>query len=222
MKITSDIFQVGGGHLTSPEDAAVYLIRFAGRAALVDAGCGNQTEKILANLEKFRVPLDSIEYLLLTHCHFDHTGGAKALQDASGCKIVAHELDAVFLEEGNAEVTAASWYGQGLEPFAVDRKLTAEREAIELGGKEIEAIHVPGHSPGSVVYLTESEGSRVLFAQDVHGPLHPSLLSDRVAYLRSLELLLSLQADILCEGHFGVYRGKEVVSKFIRRFITSG
>jgi glyoxylase-like metal-dependent hydrolase (beta-lactamase superfamily II) len=222
MKITSDIFQVGGGHLTSPEDAAVYVIRFAGHAALVDAGCGNEVEKLLANLEKFRIPLDSIEYLLLTHCHFDHTGGAKALRDKTGCKIVAHALDAVFLEEGNAEVTAASWYGQALEPFAVDRKLTGEREVIELGGKAIEAIHVPGHSPGSVVYLTESEGLRVLFAQDVHGPIHPSLLSDREAYLRSLELLLSLQADVLCEGHFGVYRGKEAVNKFIKRFITTG
>ncbi len=39
---------------------------------------------------------------------------------------------------------------------------------------------------------------------------------------KSLKLLISLEADILCEGHFGVYRGKEEVKKFIRSFLGSG
>ena len=39
-KITEEIFQVGGGGYTSPQDAAVYLVAWDGRAALVDAGCG--------------------------------------------------------------------------------------------------------------------------------------------------------------------------------------
>jgi glyoxylase-like metal-dependent hydrolase (beta-lactamase superfamily II) len=164
--------------------------------------------------------MEDIKYLLLTHCHFDHTGGAKALRDLTGCKIVAHELDAQFLEDGDEEVTAAAWYGQSLAPLAVDMKLTGTRNEIELGGRVIEAIHTPGHSPGSMVYLVESEGQRVLFAQDVHGPLHPSLLSNREDYILSLELLLSLDADILCEGHYGVFRGKREVSRFIGQFIS--
>ena len=40
MHITGEIDQVGGGQLTAPEDAAIYLINFNGHAALVDAGCG--------------------------------------------------------------------------------------------------------------------------------------------------------------------------------------
>ena len=40
MYITGEIDQVGGGKLTAPEDAAIYLINFNGHAALVDAGCG--------------------------------------------------------------------------------------------------------------------------------------------------------------------------------------
>ena len=68
--------------------------------------------------------------------------------------------------------------------------------------------------------LAESKGLKVLFGQDVHGPLDTSLLSDRKDYLNSLHLLLSLEADILCEGHFGVYHGKEDVRKFIRSFLT--
>jgi glyoxylase-like metal-dependent hydrolase (beta-lactamase superfamily II) len=69
------------------------------------------------------------------------------------------------------------------------------------------------------MYVIESEGKTVLFGQDIHGPLNPSLLSDREDYIRSLDRLLNLEADILCEGHFGVYRGKERVRKFIRSFM---
>ena len=48
--ITKEIYQVGGGGFTAPEDAAVYLLHMGGRAAIVDAGCGNATEKLLNNI----------------------------------------------------------------------------------------------------------------------------------------------------------------------------
>ncbi|MBW1706708.1 MAG: MBL fold metallo-hydrolase [Deltaproteobacteria bacterium] len=220
MKITDEIFQVGGGELTSPEDAAIYLINFAGHAALVDAGCGRSQKRVLKNIRACGVNPEEIEYLLITHCHFDHTGGVKQIKDMAQCKVVAHELDARFLEQGDNTVTAASWYGSSLEPFVIDRKLALPREQIDLGGRHIEAIHTPGHSPGSVVYVTESRGLKVLFGQDVHGPLDPSLLSNREDYIRSLNLLLSLKADILCEGHYGVYRGRDEIDNFIRSFMT--
>jgi glyoxylase-like metal-dependent hydrolase (beta-lactamase superfamily II) len=219
VKITSEVFQVGGGELSSPEDAAIYLIHVAGQAALVDAGCGRSTRQVVANIRSHNVAPDAIRYLLLTHCHFDHTGGADSIRKLTNCKIVAHELDAVFLEEGDSEVTAASWYGQRMIPFSVDVTLKGSRADIDLGGRAIEAHHIPGHSPGSVVYVVESDGKKVLFAQDLHGPIHSSLLSSREDYLHSLNFLASLEADILCEGHYGVFDGKQAVSKFIARFM---
>jgi glyoxylase-like metal-dependent hydrolase (beta-lactamase superfamily II) len=219
VKITSEVFQVGGEGFSSQEDAAVYLINIGGHAALIDAGCGNSVNAIMTNVRKLDVDPKSIELLLLTHCHFDHTGGARALRDLTGCRIVAHERDAVFLEEGNDGVTAASWYGRTLEPFTVDVRLTGDRQEMLLGARMIQAVHTPGHSPGSMVYLVESDGLNVLFAQDVHGPLDASLLSNKEDYMRSLHHILSLDADILCEGHYGVFQGKEEVSSFIRRFI---
>lgn len=218
-KVTDDIYQVGGGNLTSPEDAAIYLVRSDDRAALVDAGCGYSQSQLLQNIEACGVKLDRIEYLLITHCHFDHTGGAQAVRDRTGCKIVAHEMEARFLEEGDQRVTAAKWYGAFLEPFQVDMKLKGERQDLWVGQKKMEALHVPGHSPGSLVYVTESEGLKILFGQDVHGPLDAGLLSNRDDYRRSLKLLLSLQADVLCEGHYGVIRGKEEVADFIESFL---
>lgn len=221
MEITSEIFEVGGGNLTSPDDAAIYLIKFEKEAALVDSGTGRGTEKLLANVRKCGVEPEQIRILLITHCHYDHTGGAAELKRRIGLEIVAHELDAFYLETGDNRVTAASWYGAVLEPFRVDRKLTGPKEEILLGGRKIDGLHAPGHSPGSVVYLTESDGLKVLFAHDVHGPLDPSLLSNRKDYEKSLKMLLSIEADILCEGHYGVYRGKSEVAAFVRQFMKA-
>ena len=46
MKITQNLWQVGGGSLTAPEDAAVYLVRFGEQAALIDAGCGRGHQRL--------------------------------------------------------------------------------------------------------------------------------------------------------------------------------
>lgn len=219
MEITSEIYEVGGGNLTSPDDAAIYLIKFEKEAALVDAGTGRGTERLLANIKKCGVELQQIRLLLITHCHYDHTGGAAELKRRIGLEIVAHQLDALYLETGDNRVTAASWYGAALESFRVDRKLTGHKEEILLGGRKIDVFHAPGHSPGSVVYLTESDGLKVLFAHDVHGPLDPGLLSNRKDYEKSLEMLLSIGADVLCEGHYGVYHGKSEVENFIQQFM---
>jgi len=221
MEITSEIFEVGGRHLTSPEDAAIYLIKFGRQSALVDAGCGLATERLFANIKKCGVDPQQIKYLLITHCHYDHTGGAAELKRRIGFDIVAHELDAPFLESGDNRVTAANWYGAELKPFRVDRKIAGSRDEIMLGGRKIEVVHAPGHSPGSVVYLTESDALKVLFAQDVHGPIDLTFHSNLKDYNKSLKMLLEIGADILCEGHYGVYRGKAEVARFIRQFITS-
>ena len=219
VRVTDEIYQVGGGPLTEPEDAAIYLINFDGHAALVDAGCGYSSEPLLANVRACGVRLDQIEMLLLTHCRFAHSGGAAALRELLHCLTVAHQLDAGFLEEGDNAATAATWYGSSIKPFVVDRKISGPRETIDLGKKSIEAIHIPGHSPGSLVFLTESEGMKVLFGQDVHGPLDPSFHSNRKDYQQSLKLLLALDVDILCEGHYGIYRGKREIKDFIRQFL---
>ncbi|MGD9044307.1 MAG: MBL fold metallo-hydrolase [Desulfobacterales bacterium] len=219
MEILPNVWQVGGGNLTTPEDAAIYLVRFGPQAALIDSGCGYGHARLVENISAVLPEDVEIIYLLLTHCHFDHVGGAVALSEQYGCKIVAHQLDAEYLETGDSDVTAASWYGTKMRPLAIDYKIEGPKEIIRVGNGEIFAYHCPGHSPGSLVYFTEIENQKILFGQDVHGPLDPSLLSNRENYIRSLKFMIGLNADILCEGHFGVYRGKENIEKFIRSFM---
>ena len=215
IRIRNNLWQVGGMELTDPSDAAVYLVSFGDKAALIDAGSGRNHQQLIKNIDECLEPRAQIDYLLLTHCHFDHTGGAEAVRREFGCRIVAHELDAIYLESGDNRVTGAAWYGARLEPFAIDIRLQGQESTLAIGSGTVTAIHCPGHSPGSVAYTTAIDGQLILFGQDVHGPIHSELLSDEKQYLDSLARLLDLQADLLLEGHFGVIETKEEVRAFI-------
>lgn len=219
LSIGDGIWQVGGPDFTAPEDAAVYLIDANDSAVLIDAGCGGATDLLLANIEAAGIPAQRITALLLTHCHFDHTGGARLLRDKLGCRVYLHELDAPFLEAGDHVATAATWYRARIQACPVDCRIKGVQQRIVVGNRTITALHIPGHSPGSVAYIVVSGDTTFLFAQDVHGPLHPSLHSDQDAYQQSLLRLVDLGANVLCEGHFGIFRGEQEVSRFISGFI---
>ena len=220
MDITSEIFQVGGNGFSAPEDAAVYLVAINNRGVLVDAGCGGSVEKILNHIRGCGIDPADIDLLLLTHCHYDHSGGAAAIKTACDCKILVHEADAEFLAAGDDRTTAANWYNAEMAPLDVDTRIQGRHHTIDFMGRAIHALHCPGHTPGSVVYWLDSDGLRVVFAQDVHGPLNSAFRSNTLDYQASLKRLLALEADVLCEGHFGVFRGKQAVARFIRQFIS--
>jgi len=220
-KIRDNLWQVGGRGLTDPADAAIYLARFGGKAALIDAGTGRDHPQVKKNIDKCLQPNVQLEYLLLTHCHFDHTGGAQAVRDDYGCRIVAHELDAIYMESGDNRVTGAVQYGTIFEPFSIDIKLQGRESILAVGDSNVTAMHCPGHSPGSVAYTVRMDDRLILFGQDISGPLHSDLLSDEKQYLASLGRLADLEADILLEGHFGVIEPKEEVREFINYWRSS-
>ena len=102
MKIMDNLWQVGGAEFTTVEDAAAYLVRFGETAVLIDAGCGSDHDMLVMNISEVLPPDVEIEYLFLTHCHYDHSGGAAKVRDQYGCKIVAHALDTPYLENGDS------------------------------------------------------------------------------------------------------------------------
>ncbi len=219
MEITSNIFLIGGPSHSHPSDAQIFLIRSDNEAAMIDCGTGEGTEEVLSNMRECSVEPETIKYLFLTHCHYDHTGGANLIRQLTGCKVVAHLLDSEYIENGDSAVTAASWYRKEMEPSKVDIKIRSDREVFKLGDLEVIFYHTPGHSPGSSVLTVKSDGKTVLFGQDIHGPLNPSFKSNREDYINSLNFMLSLKADILCEGHFGIFRGKDNAAKFIESYL---
>jgi len=219
MKITSNIYIVGGPSESHPSDAAVYLFVSGNEAALIDAGTGAGHDQVMENIARALTNPEQVKYLFLTHCHYDHTGGAAALRAETGCTIVTHKLSAYYLERGDPEVTAASWYRAELSPLDIDNVVESTPCDFPLGDHSLTFYHTPGHSPGSSVLTVRSDGKLVLFGQDVHGPLNRTLLSSREDYVRSLEFMISLDADILCEGHFGVFSGREKVRQYIESYL---
>ncbi len=224
MQITSEeiirgVYLVGGPNITASDDAAVYLIDFLGELVLIDAGAGRSTAQIVRNIEMLGLNPTSISHLILTHCHIDHIGSAPYFQKNYNTKIVIHELDAPPVEKGDSIRTAANWYDTTFPPTKVDRKLKGSQEALQFGAEQLHCLHTPGHTPGSIAVYLDREGKRVLFGQDIHGPFHKAFGSDIKAWKTSMQLLLALHADILCEGHFGIFQTKEEVRDYIERYL---
>ncbi len=79
-------------------------------------------------------------------------------------------------------------------------------------------IHRDIHPVPISVYIDRGE-KRILFGQDIHGPFLLSFGSDVEEWKKSMKKLLDLEADILCEGHFGIYRSKDSVGKYIKSYL---
>ncbi len=217
--VHEDVYLVGSPNLTSAEDCCVYLIDL-GDLVMVDAGAGKSVSAILENIASLGFSPRSIAAVVVTHCHIDHIGGIPLLREKTGCEVIAHALDAQAIESGDSERTAASLYGLDLPPIPVDYKLSEVREVLKFAKGEILCLHTPGHTPGSISIILDHSGKRVLFGQDVHGPFSESFGSNMAAWRKSMEVLLGLKADILCEGHLGIIQPEPEVEKFIRHYLN--
>ncbi len=213
-EITENIFIVGGPEITDGRDGCVYLINL-GEMILIDTGAGWSVDKIIKNIEKLGFDPKNLSKVVLTHCHIDHIGGVPEIKKRFGSKIYIHKLDAPPLETGDPILTAASWYQTTFPPTPVDVKFNSPEEILRIGGEQIVCLHTPGHTPGSISIYLDLNGKRILFAQDLHGPLLEEFGSNLDDWDRSTKKLLDLDADILCEGHFGIYKSKKEVKDYI-------
>jgi len=214
------VYLIGGSSITLGEDCSVYLVDCGkGVLVLVDSGAGPSYNLLVRNIESLGFDPKNLEALILTHKHIDHIGAAARFRKDYGCSIIAHELDAKDIEEGEQFLTGAKAYGVTLEPCPVDVKLNQPETRLTFGKLEFNLLHTPGHTPGSISVVVDIKGKRVLFGQDIHGPLIPEWGADLEQYRRSMEKLLSLKPDILCEGHFGVYEPADRVRKYIEGYL---
>jgi len=213
-EIVKDVFIVGGPDITDGRDGCVYLMNL-GELILIDTGAGWSVENIIGNIKRLGFDPKNLAKILLTHCHIDHIGGVPEIKKRFGAKIYIHRLDAPPLENGDPVLTAAKWYQTSFPPTPVDVKLNSPEETLMIGGQKIICLHTPGHTPGSICIYLDKDGKRILFGQDLHGPLLEEFGSNIEDYGRSTKKLLALDADILCEGHFGIYKTKKDVKNYI-------
>ncbi len=218
--VSRRVVTVGGPELSDAADCLVYAVDL-GVVVLIDAGCGAGWPRLRANL--IEAGLGPVHTLVLTHAHVDHIGAAPRIQRETACRIVAHAQDAEAMTTGDPDLTAACWYGIDLEPCPPDLTFDGDALDLEFPLGTLHLVHAPGHTPGSLVaWLDTPDAGRVLFAQDAHGPLSPLFGSNRAHWQRSLQRLKELQADVLCEGHFGVFRGRDAVRDYLDELLERG
>jgi len=217
--IVEGVWLVGGPNISMSEDATVFVIDFSGELIMIDTGAGRSARTLVRNIEGAGLDPKKISTVILTHCHIDHIGSAPYFRENFGCKLAAHDKDADAIEEGDPIMTAANWYETDFPPTPVDIRFKADHETLQFGAEELHLLHTPGHTPGSMSLYLDRGGKRVLFGQDIHGPFLPSFKSDVGRWRKSMEQLLALEADILCEGHFGIFQTKEQVRKYIQGYM---
>ncbi len=217
-KVTDHVYLVGSSDITDARDCSVYVID-AGELVLIDTGAGVNAPQIVRNIELAGLDTARLSTVILTHNHIDHIGGAQYIRDHFQARIVIHELDAPALEQADLKKTGASWYNLRFNPLKPDRKLTGKQETLTFGDLNVNCLHTPGHTPGSISVYVDVDGQRILFGQDIHGPFLPEFGADLSAWRRSMGELLALDADVLCEGHFGVYRPKARVRDYIEGYL---
>ncbi len=128
-----------------------YLLESDGHAVVVDPSAS--ASSILRRVEADGCTLDAI---LLTHGHFDHIMSIDTLRNAvPNLPIYIHKEDAPMLTDGDKNAFAF-FFGQERVWRGADRFLS-DGDTIFVGTESLRVIHTPGHSPGSVCYLCESD-----------------------------------------------------------------
>lgn len=218
IEVCSGVFQVGGGSLSHPDDCCVYLVANDTGAVLIDTGCQAIAHRIIKNIECTGTSTASVKTLIVTHGHIDHIGGLNWLKQELGATVVAHYLELPAIAEGKPQLTAAAYYGIDYKPVAVEQVINSVSYDVVLGSSIITCLLTLGHTPGSISVYTDILGKRILFGQDIHGPFSANWGSDLKAWQASMQMLIDLDADILCEGHFGVIEGRQSIRDFINRY----
>jgi glyoxylase-like metal-dependent hydrolase (beta-lactamase superfamily II) len=218
LKVCKDVYMVGGSDISHPYDCGVYLLD-AGDLVLIDSGAGMSFDRLVSNIEKLGFDPKKLKTILVTHAHIDHIGSLHRFQKEFGVRIIAHELDADAIE-GRGEV-AAEAYRVAYTPCHVNLRIKGAEETLKLGKYELKVIHIPGHTPGSIAAYVDIDKQRVLFGQDIHGPYYPEWGADPALAKLSLQKLVDLNADILCEGHFGIYQPASEVKRYIQQYVNS-
>ena len=126
-----------------------------GNAALIDAP--DDAEYILEQLDVYGLTLKMI---LLTHGHFDHIGAAADLQQQTGCEVYIHTDDLFMVK--NTEASKGGFPGIGNIKSVENVIPVTEDMVIKLDEIEFDVLHTPGHTPGSVCYIT----GNVMFSGD--------------------------------------------------------
>jgi hydroxyacylglutathione hydrolase len=146
MEVTKFVF--------SPIEVNTYVLAApSGECAIIDCGC--------YDMEEFSMLTGFIEssgltpvILLNTHCHLDHIFGNRFVYEKYGLSPISNELEEPNRKNAPAH---AMIFGLSMEIPPVPGRYISDRQVVEFAGIKLLALHVPGHTAGSIAYYCESE-----------------------------------------------------------------
>lgn len=186
-----------------------YVLHSRGGTIMVDSGSvPGDLDRAEAQLALWGISLDKVDYLFLTHSHYDHIGNAAAIRER-GAFVIAGPGDAEGIENSDAR-TIPYAAGFRLPACKVDR-VVEDGDTIDACGFRFEVIHAPGHTNGCVIYKLEHAGRTIWLAGDVlfcgNTYYQPELgwqggeEFDKPTYIRTLKRLATLHVDCILSGH---------------------
>lgn len=224
---------------------AIHVIVERGHAAVIDTGCSRSVPRVLAALERFNVPPDRVEYVILTHVHLDHAGGAGALmRELPRARLTVHPrgarhvIDPSRLIAGTVAVYGADYmervYGT-VVPVAAERVIeTGNGARIVLQGRELAFFETPGHARHHVAVWDAA--ARAVFAGDTFGLAYTELDDARDRYIfpttsptqfephaahGSVDLIAGLRPRAVYVAHYGEVRDADARAADLHRLIDA-
>ena len=220
-KITDTIYLIDAKVFGIPEFTSVYLIE-GEKLALIESGPTKSAPLIIEGIKGFGFDPGDISYIIVTHIHLDHGGGAGTLlKEMPGAKVVVHERGAKHMIDPSKLVNSSKrvfgdfidkWYGEVL-PIEEDRIMPVkDGEMIDLGkGQRLRMIDSPGHATHHICVYSEKD--KGLFTGDAAGvyfpvpkviiPTTPPPEFDPDINVNTIKGFMELDVDLLLFSHFG-------------------
>ena len=212
---------IGNGKTT---DRMVYaFLILCEKITLIDSGVSRSEKRIFDYIRQIGRDPKEISTLILSHSHPDHIGAARAIQEETQCKILAHRGEVDWIEDTSKqqrERPVPGFDSLVLGPVEVDRFLE-DGEIISFGDKvAARVIHTPGHSRGSISLLFDDgktlfTADAVLLENDL--PMYEDI-SDSVESIRKLSKLQDV--ELLLSSWEEPIRGREAVVKRMEESIS--
>lgn len=207
--------------------AAIHVIVESGRVAFVDTGSNDSVPNAQAALEKLELDAAAVDYVILTHIHLDHAGGAGSMMAAfPNAKLVVHPRGARHMAEPSqlvAGVTAVYGdayvrrvYGE-IIPVPAGRIIEASDGCtLSLAGRELLFLDTPGHARHHICIVDRKTGG--IFSGDLFGlsyrehdvdgrpfifPTTTPTQFEPEAMHASIDRLLSFKPEAIYLTHYG-------------------
>ena len=175
-----------------PRRAAIHLIVENGKMALVDTGTTFSVRGVVNVLEEKNLAIEDVEYVILTHIHLDHAGGASAcMRHFPNAKLVVHPRGARHMADPDKLIAGATAvYGETEfkrvygEILPIDKKRiieTPDESRINLNGRSLLFIDTPGHARHHNCIYDEKSNS--FFTGDTFGVSYRELDVDGMEFV---------------------------------------